>query len=102
MDVGESSQVGGERTSGLAVVKGDDLFGLPDLVLQFGNGLLGLRDRARVRVLADRELRCLDVPQGVAVPSDLRAMPGDSAVTVSNHLVLPEFTSLARWLLIRD
>src|SRR5215475_5250109 len=95
MDVGESSQVGRERTPGLAVVKGDDLFGLSDLVLQFGNGLLCLRDRARVRVVADAKLDGLDVPQGVAVPSDLRAMPGDSAVTVSNHLALPRLASLA-------
>jgi hypothetical protein len=89
VNIGKAALIGCERATGLPIVPGDHLFGLSDLLLQIRDGLSALFDRARVRGLAHGKFRGLDAPQGVAVRSDLRAMPGNPAVTVRNHLILP-------------
>src|SRR5690349_20554504 len=62
---GESVMIGGERTTGLSIMRGDDVLGLADFPLQFDNVLGRLAGRFRAGDLAIRKVGALEMPQGL-------------------------------------
>src|SRR5690348_4547651 len=82
--------VGGERTAGLSIMRGDDLLGLADLPLHLHNILGRLAGRFCAGNLAIGKVGGLETSQGLTKPCDLRPMPRNHAVAVCSHVGLPE------------
>src|SRR6476646_991584 len=78
--IGETAEVGAERTPGLPLIGRDAFFGFSDLARQLIDRLLRVADL----VVAARKTRDLKLLQRRAVLLELCPVPGDLAVAVSH------------------
>jgi len=87
---GEASLVRRKRPPGLPLIRSDDVLRLPDLLLQFGDRLLGLAGSGRLGRLAHRKPGGLDILQDLAKLLELGPVPRNGAVTVYRHANPPD------------
>lgn len=88
-DARQALQIRGQGTPGSPFIFRDASLGLRDLSLQFRNGLFSLAGLFGARHFTDGEPRNLQCFQGLAVSLELRPVPGDFAIGVSNHVEFP-------------
>jgi hypothetical protein len=87
---GETLQIGRQWSLGVPVIGGDASLGFSDFSLQPGDCLV-LFMAVRTGDLADPESGDFDCPECFTVLPQLNPVPGDIAITVSDHGVA------ARW-----